>query len=302
MNQASTRLLNFLKGEMGWTITFFLGGLLILCLSLGISNSINYKADIANYLGDFNRRVNLLALMLCALGLCATWWTIVMLRCTSRFQRAQSSYLLVLVSLVFGLSVLSVLGKTSYESIKDWYQLQQIDRANPLAPIQVSVDPTKGRIMLRGEIGFGSYSALEQTLKTYPGLKWIDIESSGGYVIEALAVAMLIEKNQLNTFSLNKCLGACTVVFASGLQRHLGLEAQLGFLRSGASSIKAGRVWKKLDAEAAEYYRARGVAEFFIKAAMDAPADKMWGVATWQALKARYATRLVYPNGVLVLM
>jgi hypothetical protein len=301
MNQVSTRLISFLKGGMGWTITFFVGGFLILWLSVGISDWINNTADIANYVGDFHSRVNRLLFLLCAMGLGVTWWAIAMLRCTARFQSQQRSYLLVFASMVFGLSVLSILGKTSYETMKDWHQVQQINSANPLLPIQVTVDSIKGKIILRGDIGFGSYTALEQAIKVNPDLKWIDIESSGGHVIEALALAKLIEKSQLNTYSLNECLGACTLVFAAGMQRHLGVEARLGFQRGGSLKIKAGKAWKTMDAKSADYYRARGTAEFFIKAAMDMPADKVWIVATWQALQARYATRLMYPNGVLVL-
>ncbi len=85
-----------------------------------------------------------------------------------------------------------------------------------------------GRIVVRGEIGFGTFKRLEKALQMQPKLTLVQIESPGGYVVEGMAMAALIEKNGLDTVSLESCASACTLLLAAGQERYLGTGATGG--------------------------------------------------------------------------
>ncbi len=286
MNSPLSHFAKLARGDADWVTTFFAGGLSIFLLTTCINQCMVKTVDVDNYSGGFDSKIQWIFLLLCVLSVGVAWWSFAMSRCVARFQREQRSFLMVFVSLVFGIAFLGDVGRVSIDVAKDWLQTWQTNISKPMAAAQISTEQKYGRITVRGDIGLGSYDALERAIQKNPELNWIDIQSSGGYVVESLAMAKLIERHRLNTLSLNECLGACTVVFAAGVQRHLGLKAQLGFLRLGN--------------QAARYFLARGTAAFFVTAAVNGPANKVWMAETWQALQAGFATRLVYPNGVLV--
>ena len=65
-------------------------------------------------------------------------------------------------------------------------------------------DQYLGRIVVRGELGFGTFKRLDKALQMQPRLTLVQIESPGGYVVEGMAMAALIEKNRLDTVSLER--------------------------------------------------------------------------------------------------
>lgn len=281
-----SHFVKLVRGETGWIATFIAGGLSIFLLVAGINRWMMRIVDVDHYGAGFDAKVRGILLLLGVLGIGIAWWTYAMSRCVARFQTEQRSFLLVLVSLVFGIAFLGDVGRTSIDSSKEWLKTWRTNSSKPMAAARVSISPETGKITVRGDIGLGSYEALEQAIQKNPELKWLDIQSTDGYVIESLAIAKLLERHRLNTFSLNECSGACTIVFAAGVQRHLGLKARLGFSRPGKQAV--------------DYFLARGVEAFFVTAAVSGSAKTLWVAETWQALQARFATRLVYPNGVLV--
>lgn len=286
MSPNLSRIGRLVRGKAGWTITFFIGGLSTFLLVTAINRLMLRIVDVDTYSGGFDTKLHGVLLLLGALFVVLVWWIVAMSRCVARFQRKKRSFLLVLVSVVVGIGFLGDAGRISIDNSKDWLQTWQADRSKPMPAAQVSLSSEGGKITVRGYIGLGSYVALEQVIEKNPELKWVDIQSTDGYVIESLAMAKLIERHGLNTFSLNECSGTCTIVFAAGVQRHLGLEAKLGFLRPGK--------------RATSYFLARGIAAYFVTATSEGSVKKMWVAETWQALAAKFATRLVYPNGVLV--
>lgn len=124
--------------------------------------------------------------------------------------------------------------------------------------------PILGRRVLRGKIGFGSYKALESMLRSNTKLTLIQVESPGGYVIEGLAMAKLIQRMKLDTVSLERCASACTLLLAAGEKRYVGPNAKVGFHRSGVLGQAPSSSWTSTEYELADYYPSRGAIEAFI--------------------------------------
>ena len=75
---------------------------------------------------------------------------------------------------------------------------------------------TKGVARFGGYIEFGAASQLAGFLAKNPELEYLELESPGGSVIEALAIARVIKSHQLSTFNDGVCSSACTIAFVAG--------------------------------------------------------------------------------------
>lgn len=145
--------------------------------------------------------------------------------------------------------------------------------------------------MVRGYLGNGTYRKLEHAIKASPKLTLVEIESPGGYVVEGLAMAHLIERNGLDTVSFEECQSACTYLLVAGEERYLGPEAKVGFHRSWSFIHGIGTGWNRLDHEVADYYRSRSTAHAFVQSALDTPGNRMWLPTHGEKFSAGYATK-----------
>jgi hypothetical protein len=140
----------------------------------------------------------------------------------------------------------------------------------------VEADSSRRRIIVSGEIGFGSYTALSNALKKSPELTLVEIESPGGYVVEGLAMARLIQSKQLDTVSLDHCMSACTMLLAAGTERYLGPNVKVGFHRSSTYKTLYSKQISATDLKIASYYRSRNTAENLIDQFLLTPGYQMW--------------------------
>jgi hypothetical protein len=131
-------------------------------------------------------------------------------------------------------------------------------------------------LVLRGEIGFGSYKVLKKALALEPRLSLIEVESPGGYVVEGMAMAELIQQQGLDTVSLESCASACTLLLAAGNDRYIGPQARVGFHRSSGRWTRHGDGWSATDYQIADYYRARGTSQAFVTQALDTAPSDLW--------------------------
>jgi hypothetical protein len=153
-------------------------------------------------------------------------------------------------------------------------------------------DPTLGRLVLRGPIGFGSYQVLEKALAMQPHLPLIQVESPGGYVIEGMAMARLISEHHLDTVSLENCASACTFLLAAGEDRFVAANAKVGFHHSWSYGATPTTVWGPTEHLVAKLFQTHGVTEDFIQHALSTPPDDLWIPDAQELIVARFATRL----------
>jgi hypothetical protein len=84
-------------------------------------------------------------------------------------------------------------------------------------------------LRVEGDIGPGFADALVEAIERYPGMKWMQIESGGGLIDEALSAAATIEARGIPVFVEYSCHSACILIFAAAKERWATKSAVLGF-------------------------------------------------------------------------
>jgi hypothetical protein len=280
------------RGEMDLRDTFFAGGLLTIMFGWALNWFISSVGNTDNYQGDYLYRewIIILTIFISAIG--PVWWCVGLMRCALRYQREHRSVLIAFLAFVGGASVMLNAAASTLSTGGEWI-LGWIDEVtHKREVVDVTHDPILGRLVLRGEIGFGSYKALQKALAIKPKLSLIQVESPGGYVIEGMAMAKLIQANGLDTVSMEKCASACTFLLAAGNERYLGPSARIGFHRSGMFGQTPSGGWTQTDYRMADFYRARGSNQDFIKLALDTPSNRIWVPDHSMMLDAGYASKM----------
>jgi len=94
---------------------------------------------------------------------------------------------------------------------------------------QVTLSADGQTIYVVGMILEGSFHRFDTVLRSAPKARTVYLSSAGGYTIEARLIAALVRKYKLDTYVGFYCASACTQIFASGRQRTIGPNGQLGF-------------------------------------------------------------------------
>lgn len=279
------------RGEQGLGRTVILGSLTVLLWTATIWALIDLVTDQDSYTGNFAIRQWLALLLIVSFGAGLIWWSVGLMRCAFRRHREGSSFATSMVT--FMGSLLFMLEATSWNIglANEWVQGWWDDISDQRPATQVTHDPALGRIVIRGEIGFGSAKALDQAINQRPALTLVEINSPGGYVVEGLAMAKLIEKNQMDTVSLVECASACTLLLAAGKERYLGPEVEVGFHRSHSVRQPFSTAWTRTDHQIADYYRSRDTSDEFIRHALDTPSYTIWIPDHGRMFAAGYATK-----------
>ena len=116
--------------------------------------------------------------------------------------------------------------------------------ARPLFLIAVGVDPLHraaiqllpgGReVEIRGELDAGIAARLRTVLQAHPGVRFVHLNSPGGWVTEGERLARVIHARGLGTYTATGCYSACVLAFAAGSPRVLNPDARLGLHSTSA--------------------------------------------------------------------
>ncbi len=147
-------------------------------------------------------------------------------------------------------------------------------RTRPMPDI--SADGT--RIYLRGDLDFMHNKDLTILLSEDNKLTTVELESNGGLIYAARALAVNIEKYQLNTHVQNHCNSACSIAFMAGKQRTLNTTGKIGFHQYKLTrqqplqieSIKAEQMKDR------DYFAARGINPVFLDKLYQSEHTDIW--------------------------
>lgn len=279
------------SGQRDLGETLIAGGMLTLAYEYIVEWVIVAVGNPSNYQGDFALRVWVIFLAILMSAIVPLWWGLATMRCALRYQREGRNAFLPFLAFVGAACFLLNAGATALASGGEWV-LGWFDLFADVTRVATVVhDPILGRLVLRGELGFGSYKALQKALAIQPHLKLIQLDSPGGYVLEGMAMAKLIQANGMDTVSLEHCASACTLLLAAGKERYLGPEAEIGFHRSRIFGKAPSSGWAATDYRMADYYRSRGTSDSFIAQALETPSSRIWIPEGQQMLEAGYVTR-----------
>lgn len=136
-----------------------------------------------------------------------------------------------------------------------------------------------GRVLsVSGVLSFAHNQALKRTLDSHSSVRTVLLDSEGGRVYAARAMALTVQQRGLDTRVETRCLSACTLVFLAGAQRSMGAEAKLGFHRYIMAKKQPGRAPQlelELDRDR-QYFLARGVNEAFVSRMFKASHQAIW--------------------------
>lgn len=278
------------RGELSLRRTLFAGGGLVLILTALVVAVLVRFNDPDHYDGGFLLRQGAVAAMLLGWAAAWGWWTVGLMRCALRRQRQGGGFAGSLLAYCTAASMLLGAGGTALAMSGEWLLGLWATITFGETAAEVVHEPGRGRIVLRGPIGFGSYEALQRALLAQPRLDLLQLESPGGFLIEGLAMARLVERRHLDTLSLDECHSACTLMFTAGNRRWLGPNVEMGFHRSRTPGRDSEPRWNDYDHRVANHYRARGLAADFVQQAMDTPGQDIWLPPHARMLDAGVAT------------
>ena len=165
-------------------------------------------------------------------------------------------------------------------------------RANPVPPQQVVELQVQGdTILLEGFIGFRTHTALLTRLQAPDaGYTTLRLNSNGGRVFAARAIANALILHDINTEITGRCASACTLIFLAGKQRHLLGNGQLGFHQylqtSGIQFLDTAKEQQKDSA----LFKSRGVSDAFIADMFQAEHQDIWFPSRNDLLRAGVLT------------
>lgn len=150
--------------------------------------------------------------------------------------------------------------------------------ATPIkVPDRLQLQVQGDTILIEGFVGFRTHTALSELLAEPENpYKTLRLNSDGGRVYAARAIANTLISNNMNTEIIGRCASACTLIFLAGKRRHLMGDGQLGFHQylqtSGVQVLNTIEEQQKDRA----FFRARGVSETFIATMFQAEHQDIW--------------------------
>jgi hypothetical protein len=279
------------RGQVEMVKTLLLGGFVMIVWTVATSYLIEAITNPSHYTGAYVWRQWTVLFLLLQMSGVVTWWCLGIMRCALRRQQEGRSFRASLAGFVFGATVLFYMVPVPIALASEWVEGWWDTVHGGLQVADVTHDKFLGRIVVRGELGFGSYKRLEAALTQTPILTLVEIDSPGGYVAEGLAMAALLEKVGADTVALDECASSCTFLLAAGKERYLGPKTEVGFHRSWSRALGFGTGWSKTDHRMADYYRSRGSSEAFVKHALDTPGYDLWIPSHGEMFTAGYATK-----------
>lgn len=147
------------------------------------------------------------------------------------------------------------------------------ETAKPLLPVEDG-----HTVRLRGDLNYDLNAAFELTLERTPSIRRVILESAGGHIFAARAVANNIIRLGLDTHVEARCFSACTLAFMAGRHRTIEPSGQLGFHKY---AIPGELRVKILDVQAEQrkdrsYFANRGVSEAFLEKMFQARHSQIW--------------------------
>ena len=168
--------------------------------------------------------------------------------------------------------------------------------APPPEKIELATSANGSNLLIDGPIDWELFSAVKATLQQRNTIETVVLNSSGGRVFTARAMALIIEEHQLDTHVDRLCYSACTLVFLAGRQRTVSPNGELGFHRYSLQEINQLQninIGEELDKDR-RYFLERGVSVKFVDSVFQADPQNLWKPDRQRLLDAGVITTLEF--------
>lgn len=175
------------------------------------------------------------------------------------------------IAFLTGFVLLAIAGRASANDLPVVYEGAPAE-AEFGAPYATRVLPGGTEVEISGSFSRAVPQAFTAVLAGEPQVRAVRLESPGGYVQPALAVAGIIRTRGLDTYVGRFCASACTLAFLAGQHRYLAPGARLGFHQGRVPNMPQMRV----DPIMRQAYGAANLPSTFIDHVLRTPSDALW--------------------------
>ncbi len=220
------------------------------------------------------------------------WQVIGVLRtCEKSLQRGVDRSWVIAVQGIVVLSIVATLASafSSYQSLAKYRQGLNPHKGYVVPPEYTFKLVNQGTIVhLTGPVQPGITRRFSEFIEQHPNIAGVILDSDGGQISEGRGLARVIRENGLNTYSLDRCMSACTTAFAAGVRRTLGVNARLGFHQYQTFTIHPNFDLAEEQAKDLDLFRAQGIAESFLQKIFSHPPEDMWWPEHEELLEANF--------------
>ena len=261
------------RGDLSLGVSYWVNGLLISFFILFLVGVLTVL------LGQMGLRIiALMALMLYALIMLVNVWQIVGIwRSASKHEaRGGRRAWAIAAKVVVVLGTVSLINSiwTSYlPQSAEFARILGGDKA--IESYQIKIVQEGKVVEFIGGLRFGCARDFEKILAAAPDAKYVRIESHGGRVLEAEAIAKLIQTRGLNTCTFKSCLSAATLVLMAGKDRLVDQDAKIGFHMGTFPGVPSSQL-AEMNVAIASFMRSANISETFIRRVQATPASQMW--------------------------
>ena len=223
--------------------------------------------------------------------LMSAWWGVGVWRASRRWLDGERSLLVGLVFAIGGMTML--LYAFDRVAQRDHHMTlfaltKMVIDVGSKPTITISTNGT--RLLLAGEMGFGTTNLVRSLLKQHPKIKGIELNSPGGSAAEGFALAELVRDRSFDTYVREDCASACVLVFAAGTERRLAPTARFGLHRSGVEWRTDEDPRSPIDRAMEQFFRDRGVSDEFIAKTLQTSFHDIWLPVPAEVLSSGLAT------------
>lgn len=157
-------------------------------------------------------------------------------------------------------------------------------------------------ILIKGTFGFGFYKDFQKFIDTNKNVEEVILSSGGGRMFEALKLSNYIRENNIDTYALNECYSACTVIFIAGKNRFLIDDAKLGFHAVDSELNKHSFtpiVFSTIQSKVAKQFKSQGVKEQFLREMYNTSSKDMWYPTTQELLSNNVVTNVCKAENII---
>jgi hypothetical protein len=147
--------------------------------------------------------------------------------------------------------------------------------SDPLGQPDLHVLAGGTELEVRGVLGAGTASRLAKALAENPRVRFVHLNSTGGWVAEGELLAKLIRAHKLGTYSATGCYSACVLAFIAGSPRVLNPEARLGLHSTSGDGMDPFFI-ERLNENYQGDLRRAGASEDFVRQATASAATDLW--------------------------
>ena len=150
--------------------------------------------------------------------------------------------------------------------------------APPPEKIELATSASGSNLLIDGPIDWQLFNAVKATLQQRNTITTVVLNSSGGRVFTARALALIIEEHQLDTHVDHLCYSACTLVFLAGRQRTVSPHGELGFHQYSLqenNQLQNINISEELEKDR-RYFLKRGLSATFVDSVFQADPQNLW--------------------------